>query len=488
MKHLPCIIGVAQKTWRASEGDAPEPIEQWVQIAHSAAKDAGNENLLASVDELDVIFSLSWNYDDATAQLADKLGIRNCNKKLSGLSGTSPQKFINEAAEQIIAGKTQLALVVGGEALATKKKAKKEDRKLPWAKPQTKPQMPFDDPFHPSEIAHQIFQAYLTFAMLDNARRHHKGLTHTQNREQEAAMMASLSAVAAKNPDAWFPKAYSTAELLDISAANRPVAWPFTKLQMAFMDVDMAAAVIIASDAKADELGVPKEQRIYLHGWSYAREPIYIAERPEPWHSPALEIAAKQTLGMANITQDKIKHLDLYSCFASSLNFTRDALGISDRDPRPLTITGGLPYFGGPGNNYTTHSVVQMVKRLREHRGDYGLVTGVGMHLTNHVMALYSSNPPRQLPTPPDVEQAKSYVKGFGKKTIVNEASGAATIIAYSILYAPDKNTAYAICELADGSRCYAICHEQATVSAMEKEEWVGRSVTLRHENKINTF
>src|SRR5690606_4161080 len=200
--------------------------------------------------------------------------------------------------------------------------------------------------------------------MLDSARRHHLKLTLEQNREQEAAMMARLSLVASQNPAAWFPKAYSTAELLDDDNANRPVVYPYNKLQMAFMDVDMAAAVLIASHQKADELGIPMEKRIYLHGWSYAQEPSAIAERPELWHSPAMEVASEQARHRAGINSNTLAHMDLYSCFPSSLNFTRDALGIGDNEPRPLSVTGGLPYFGGPGNNYTGHAVASMVKRL----------------------------------------------------------------------------------------------------------------------------
>jgi acetyl-CoA C-acetyltransferase len=488
MKNLPCIIGVAQYTWHPSHEDAPEPLEQWHTMARQAALDAGNENFIAHIDELDVVFSLSWNYDDAASQLAAKLGCTPKNKKLSGLSGTSPQKFINEAAEQILRGETQLALVVGGEALATKKKAKREDRKLSWPKPVNKTAMPFDEPFHPSEVAHQIFQAYLTFAMLDSARRHHLKLSLDKNREQEAEMMSRLSRVASQNPAAWFPKAHSTAELLDDDNANRPVAYPYNKLQMAFMDVDMAAAVLIASRQKADELGVPEEKRIYLHGWSYAQEPAAVAERPELWHSPAMEIAGEQALAMAGISINSLAHLDLYSCFPASLNFTRQALGISDNDTRPLTVTGGLPYFGGPGNNYTTHAVVAMVKRLRERRGDYGLVSGVGMHLTHHVMGIYSSEAPKQIPVPPDYTKAKNYVASIGQKIIENEVNGKGRIVAYSIIYGKDKNTAYAICDIDGGKRCYAICDNPETVSKMDKEEWVGKTVQIRSENKVNKF
>lgn len=488
MKNLPCIIGVAQHTWHPSHEDAPEPLEQWAAMAKLAAMDAGSEKLLSALDEIDVVFSLSWNYDDAPSQLAQKLGCTPKHKKISGLSGTSPQKFINEAAESILKGETRLALVAGGEALATKKKAKREGRQLSWQKTLNKPPMPFEDTFHPSEISHQIFQAYLTFAMLDSARRHHLKLSLQQNREQEADMMSRLSRVASQNPSAWFPKAYSIAELLDDDNANRPVAYPYNKFQMAFMDVDMAAAVIIASREKADELGIAEEKRIYLHGWSYAKEPIHIAERPELWHSPAMEIAGQQALSMAGIGSNSLAHLDVYSCFPASLNFTRDALGISDTDTRPLTVTGGLPYFGGPGNNYTAHAVVSLVKRLRERRGDYGLVSGVGMHLTHHVMGIYSSEAPTKLPVPADAGKAQHYVESVGRKIIENAVNGQGTIAAYTIIYGSDKNTAYAICDIDGGKRCYAICDHAETVSRMDKEEWVGKSVKIYSENNINRF
>ncbi len=89
------------------------------------------------------------------------------------------------------------------------------------------------------------------------------------------------------------------------------------------------------------------------------------------------------------------------------MNFTRDMLGIADDDPRPLTVTGGLPYFGGPGNNYTTHSIAAMVELLRDNRGSSGLVTGVGMHMTNHSFAIYSSTPHdiNKVPHTPDGKQ-----------------------------------------------------------------------------------
>ena len=95
----------------------------------------------------------------------------------------------------------------------------------------------------------------------------------------------------------------------------------------------------------------------------------------------------------AGVGVDDVAHLDLYSCFASSVDFARDALGISDDAERPLTVTGGLPYFGGAGSGYMTHSIASMADVLRGDPGAVGMVTGVGMHMTKHVAGVYSTTP-----------------------------------------------------------------------------------------------
>jgi acetyl-CoA C-acetyltransferase len=398
--QLPCIVGVAQQTWRAEQGDAPHPLDQNLDVARRAVADCGNPAILGRIDELDVVRSLSWHYDDFPAAVAAGLGLPPGARQLSGMSGTGPQRFVCDAAERILRGERQAVLVTGAEALATRRRAKKEGRDLGWPRAAGKPEFPFEDPSHPSELSHGIRQAYVTFAILDSARRAHLGLSPDANRAQQAAMMARLSERAAENPLAWFRKAHAADSLFNLADRDRMVASPFTRNTMAFMDVDMAAAVLVTSHALADELGIPARQRVYLHGWGYAKEPPYIAQRNELFRSPAMRAASDQALAMAGVTAADIEFLDLYSCFASNVNFSRDVLGIADDDPRALTVTGGLPYFGGPGNNYTTHSMATMVQRLRDHPGSRGLVTGVGMHMTNHSFAVYSTTP-RDIPFAP---------------------------------------------------------------------------------------
>ena len=477
--RLPCIVGVAQKTWRAEEGGAPHPLEQNREVANLAIADCGTSAIRSEIDELDVVRSLSWHYDDYPGELAAALGLGPGERRLSGMSGTSPQRFLCDAAEKILRGEKQAVLVTGAEALATRKRARKTGEELDWPRAQGKPEYPFEDPPHPSELSHDVRQAYITFAILDSARRAHLGLTPDENRRQEAAMMARLSARAAENPLAWFRRGHTAESLFDLADSDRMVATPFSRNTMAFMDVDMAAALLVTSDELADELDIPRDKRVYLRGWAYAKSPPYIAQRPQLFRSPAMQRACDQALGMAGATIAEIDFLDLYSCFASNVNFTRDVLGIADDDPRPLTVTGGLPYFGGPGNNYTSHSIAAMVAVLRDNPGSNGLVSAVGMHMTNHSFAVYSTAPREvepSLPGEPDRETIE----------IVARAPGPAVIAGYTVIHDRSQHFALAVCEPMSGGRCYARCHVPDILNSMQSVEWVGRHVHLSSEDGVN--
>ena len=480
----PCIIGVAQRTLHPNEGGAPEPLELWEEMARSAAADSGGTDVIDAIDDVRVVYSLSWQYDDPPARLAERLGLGEGGRHYSGLSGTSPQKFVDEAARQILAGDREVALIVGAEALATKKRLKKAGEKPAWSfRPEQKPGMPFDDPFHPAEIAHEVFQAYLTFAVFDVARRAHLGLTPEENLRQLGERMAPLSEVAAKNPRAWLRQANSARELMEVTPENRMIAYPYPKAIVAIMDIDMSAGVLLASHRKANALGVPRDRRVYLRGFGYAQDPVYVAEREELWRSRAMLEASRVALSCAGIGVDDVAYFDLYSCFGSSLNFACDALGIAADDPRSLTVTGGLPFHGGPGNDYMTHSIATMAEKLREDPSVFGLVSGVGMHMQNHVFAVYSATPAKLEPVEEAAVQAR--VDEVGKRSIQHPASGAATIAAYSVVHGRQGAAwAVAVCDLTDGQRCYARTEDPTLMQSMQDSEWVGRAVRLEGDGR----
>jgi len=250
---------------------------------------------------------------------------------------------------------------------------------------------------------------------------------------------------------------------------------------VSIMDVDMAAALIVASHDAADALGVPAERRVYLRGWCQATDPVYVAEHQPLWASPAMAAAGREALGCAGVGIDDIAHLDLYSCFASSVGFSCDALGLRADDPRGLTVTGGLPFAGGPGSGYLLHSTATMVDRLRRHPGTLGLVSGVGMHMTKHAFDVYSTDPPPSALPVPDEAGIQARLDAATRPAIREVVTGTATVATYTVVHdrAGEREWGVAVCDLPGGDRAYARVEDPALLDAAETTEWVGAEVAL---------
>ncbi len=389
---------------------------------------------------------------------------------------------MNATAESILRGDCDLALITGAEALDTRRRLKKQDRRPDWSfRDETKRPFPFEAPFIETEIAHEVFQAWLTFALFDIGRRAHLGIDVEEHRRRLGELFAPMTAIAADNPYAWFPTKRSADELITPTADNRMVGYPYTKYLISVMDVDMAGALIVASHAEADALGVPNDRRVYLRGWCYANDPVYVAEHHDLHQSPAMRRASAEALAKAGVGLDDIAHLDLYSCFPASVNFALDALGLAPDDPRGLTVTGGLPFAGGAGSDYLTHAVATMVDVLRADPGSFGLVTGVGMHMTKHVYAVYSTTPADTLVEPGDGAAAQAALDEIRMKAIRDTATGPATIATYSIVHGRDglPEWGLAICDLPQGDRAYAKILDLELLVELEAEEGVGRAIEL---------
>lgn len=486
--RTPCIIGVGQRTWHGDEvGDdgAPEPLIMWDDVARRAADDSFvGTKLLEGLDAIDIVFCQTWQYDDAPARLAERLGCSPRRGYYSGIGGTTPQVLVQDMAARIAAGEQDLALVLGAEALATQKMYKKRGERYPYSfKPAERREFPWEAPFHPVEVAHDVFQAWLTFAIFDNARRGHAGVALDEYRHRLGEMFAPMSSIAAKNPNAWFPVERSIDDIVDARPDNRMVGYPYTKYMISVMDVDMAAGVLLASHERADALGVPSDRRVYLRGWCYATDPTYVAEHDEPWRSPAMEAASAEAFRCAGIGADDVEHLDLYSCFGSSLNFAKDALGMGASDTRPLTVTGGLPYHGGAGSNYMSHSIATMAETLRADPGSYGLVSGVGMHMTKHVYGVYSTDPGGGALVAPEQERVQRELDAaHPPRPVVEERDGDATVVAYSVVHGRDGAPEWgvAVCDLPGGeARTYAKMTDAAMLVSVEEHELVGSRVRL---------
>lgn len=482
--RLPCIVGATRRTWRPDPGsgpNAPEPLTMWEDVARGAAADCSTRvDVLTRVDSLDVVYCQTCQYDDPVARLAGAIGATPRIGEYSGIGGTTPLTLVERAGRRIRSAELDVALVVGAEALATKRRAKRAGETLCYSfPPEVRGEFPWEAPFHPAEVAHEVFQAWLTFAVFDVARRAHRGVEPRAYRETLGDMWSRFTGVAAASEHAWFRDEATPTELITPGSDNRMVGYPYTKRMVAVMDVDMAAAVLVMSNHAADALGVPADRRVYLRGSAFANDPTYVAEHADLWRSPAMADAAARALRAALVGIDDVAHLDLYSCFGSSVMFACDALGLDPADGRGLTVTGGLPYHGGPGSNYMTHSLAAMVEKLRADPRSVGLVSGVGMHMTKHAYGVYSTTPPI---VTDDAADERPHVRG-APVPILAHAPGPATVAAYSVVHGRDNAPEWGlfVCDV-PGSRCYAKALDPDLLARAEAEELVGTQVVLRTE------
>jgi acetyl-CoA C-acetyltransferase len=173
------------------------------------------------------------------------------------------------------------------------------------------------------------------------------------------------------------------------------ISWPYTKLMNSNNMVDQGAALILTSAERATHLQIPSDTWVFPYAGTDAHDTYLIGERAEFDQSPAIRIAGGRALELAAKGVDDMDFVDVYSCFPSAVQVAARELGLPLDDPdRPLTVTGGLTFAGGPWNNYVTHSIATMAERLVASPGTVGLVTANGGYLTKHSFGVYGTEPP----------------------------------------------------------------------------------------------
>lgn len=397
--RTPVLVGGGQLTQRDVDPAASRgPLEMMVETARRAAADAGvGPGLLRAVDSVAVVNVLTWEYGNAPRLLAERIGAHPTEEIYTRFGGDTPQRLVNETAAKIAAGRVRLALLAGGEALSTLAKASQARIELPWVSGgEGSPTVVGDarPALSEQEIAHGIEAPAHVYPLFETALRARYGRGVADHVSCLGVLCSRLSAVAASNPYAWFRHERTAAEVATPTSDNRIVGFPYTKYMNAVINVDQSAALLMASVAAARALAIPEDRWVYLWASAEATDRWFLSDRHHYHGSPAMRAAGGRALAAGGIDIGSVAYFDLYSCFPSALEIARDMLGIREDDPRALTVTGGLPYAGGPVNNYTMHAIVTMMEKLRAAPGTLGLITALGWYMTKHAIGIYSSAPP----------------------------------------------------------------------------------------------
>jgi acetyl-CoA C-acetyltransferase len=477
--NLPIIVGVGQVTQRPQTERPREPLALMTEAARLAETDAGAGDLLHELDSIRVINIMSWPSKDPARDLAHALAVAPREALYTHIGGNSPQWQVNQAAQAIHDGEVKLALIAGAECMYSARRARAKGVDLGWS-PRGTPAPDVGDAragISDIEGKHGATLPTSVYPLFENALRAHYGRSIAAHQQALGELFAPFTSVAATNLHAWFRNARTPHEIATPGADNRYIGFPYTKVMNAIIDVDQGAALVLTSVGEARRLGVPEDQWVYLRGCGDATDHWFISEREDYHSSPAIRTCGERALGMAGASIDQIAHLDLYSCFPSAVQIARDELGIAHEDPRPLTVTGGLPYFGGPGNNYVTHSIATMVERLRADRGALGLVTANGWYVTKHSAGVYSTEPPSGpwRRTDPKLDQAR--IDARPRPPFAVEPAGAATVETYTVLFNRDglPERGIVIGRDAAGARFFANTpSDRHTLESMTKEEAVG--------------
>ena len=500
-EKIPVIIGAGQVTKReASFVQGGSPIDLMAAAVKIAAEDGGvTEKYL---QQADLLMTTSLFSDDGIANppgcVADKLNLTDARCRVSGFGGVMPHAVLHHAMQEIAGGKAGLVILTGAEAQHTMQQAKNSKTFTGWNVASGRPCLPpltplglFDGACETEHIHGLSLPAYV-YPMFENALRRRYGCTIEEHAEKIGRLMSRLSLVAAKNPLAWFQHSFTPEEIMTLSETNRNTAFPYTKRMNAMLLVNQAAALLVASEAQAQKMGVNPLKWVYVHGYAEANDHWNVLEREGYGFSPAIEIAGRTALKQAGLTIEDIDFFDLYSCFPVAVQVTRDMLGIPENDSRDLTVTGGLPYFGGPGNNYVMHSMAQMVEVLRRHPGRTCLVTGNSFYMTKHSTAVCSTrSPENNAAATADTRTCQQAVDKRPKYEIDPTPSGRATVDTYTVIYDRDNlaNKGIVIGKEENGKRFAAFTPSDPSLfSAMIEKDFCGVTGRVVSKDKINLF
>jgi len=505
--NTPIIIGVGQFTERLGGPDF-EGLPAY-EIAGRAARLA-LENTQASdgIRPLVDVIATTRTFEDSTPRraqpfgksdnfphsVAKRVGVHPRTAIWERAGGDSPQHLVNEFAKRLASGEFQVALIAGAENISTARWLQSQKQQADWSE-----SVPGDVENRGMGMRGLVFR-YNTrhgligspppYGLCENARRSRRGETREHYLKTMGELFAPFTAVAAANPYASSDVTPMTPEeLTTVGERNRMIADPFPQRLMARDQVNQGAALVLTTVKCARELGVPEDRWVFLRGYADVTE-RELMQRQDLGQYPAAVMACQAAMRQAGLTTDELSYFDIYSCYPVAVSSVAiDGLGMRADDPRGFTVTGGLPYFGGPGNNYSMHRICSMAERLRSDPGAYGLVGANGGFLSKFSVGVYST---AAAPFEAfDSQSLQKEIDSWPAPRIADAPDGWATIETYTVTYlkgVPDY--AVVVGRTPNGERFLANTEpgDLETVAAVLEQDPLGRDIFVRVTDRGNRF
>ncbi len=462
--RIPVLVGIGQSIERDEIVDVTELV---TRAARAAFEDAPGLS-----DRIERVSMVAISFSPASlapaSEVADRLGLAKASREVTTPGGNTPQWLMNRACEQIAKGELETTLIVGAEATRSMRLEHPGADFLTAATRDRSQEAGPRDPIVGKSVRGMLAEAEIeaglmrpadVYPVFESALSAKLGADPERTRRRIAAFMSRSSEVAAKNPFAWFPQVRTESEIAEPTAANRVTAEPYTKCMNSFANVDQGSALVVTTLAVARRAGLADR---CIFAWSGAsNSDVVPAARRDLGSSPAIRAAAAATFRAAGVELGEIDFFDLYSCFPVAVEIGAMEIGLALDDPRGLSQTGGMSFFGGPGNNYTSHGIAAVANRLRE-GGRLGYVSGNGGVLSKHSLGIYGNEPPPEGFRLAETSKEQSAIESAALE-VVHEAEGEATVDGGTVVYDRSGVPAAApiIARREDGRRIVAVANPE---------------------------
>ena len=475
MTKKPVVIGLGITQQKGSYAELDEALFLMEKVAMQAINDCGNSKIKDFIDVIDIPKGF-WRYRDPGKWIAEKNNFSNAKTSVNKI-GVLQQHLINNTCNKIIKGEIRAGLILGGESRAKMIAALKEGIEYKEMELSTNPDKYVkakDDLYGEGEAEALGLMAVGYYAVMESAMRKSKNLNLKEHEDYLGSMYADFSEIASKNQYAASDKSISKDQIMLANSDNKPMAYPYNKYHCTSWNVSQASAILICEEGLADQLNISKQKRIYPMASSETNHMIALIQRPSLISSAGLKLASEKINEVVDKHSINLNLIDLYSCFPVAVQQFENVLNLNTKTSR--TITGAMPFAGGPLNNYMLHATVQALLKLRSQSG-HSLITGVSGMMTKQSFCLWSSEYQMPFYHADVTKKAQQLDKPI---PISNAKHGNGIVIGYTVLYEGTKPTSGVFyIEDSQGERKVVTSEDKAVITSMREEEWIEKEISF---------